>query len=290
MPAKGSKARKAKRSYAGKIGPAWRHLVAMRLVGFLAFTALLALSTAVDAQLPSTIDPTRFDRADRRSRALLWSIRCAQSVSMARARQEFGPLDSLGRIGQCVRVEGRSVGVFLDADTPFVSVKRFSAVDLGTHARRTAPVDTAAVLAVVRAEMAAYARGAAAFETEKRPYAPVAFRFDGDSIEVWLIPASLVMGPPFTVGGERGYLFSPDGRTLVRETDASRDYRPFVLPDTGAVRITSRGTSVPSLSELVLANGLNGAGRNVSIEWGGVTSALVGRGEQAAWMHLTPKP
>jgi hypothetical protein len=194
-------------------------------------------------------------------------------------------------MGQCVAVDGRNVGVFFDADSPYVAVKRFSAVDLGTHTRRTAPLDTSHVLAVVRAEQAAYSHGAnMPFEKENRPFAPVAFRFDGDSIEVWLIPASLVMGPPFTVGGERGYLFTPDGRTLVRETDAFGDYRPIAIPDTGAVNIGSRGTVIPSLSEFVLANALNDAGRSVSIQWAGITSVLAGRGGQAAWMHVGQKP
>jgi hypothetical protein len=266
-------------------------LASMRIVvGLLAVATLMSPLVAVHAQAPGGIDLVSFDRADRRARKLLWSIRCAQSVSMARARGEFGPPDSLGRIGQCVFMDGRSVGVFFDADTTFARATRFSAVELGSHARRTAPMDTAAVLAIARAELAAQSRGAGAFQTAHRPYAPMAFRFDGDSIEVWLIPASLVMGPPFTLGGERGYLVTPDGRTFVRETDGFGDYRPTVVPDTGIVHIVSRATSVPSLSEMVLANGLSSAGRSVSIEWAGVSSVLGPQGEQSPWVHLTRRP
>jgi hypothetical protein len=132
-------------------------------------TGLLALAGLVSplvarAQARAPIDQTGFDQADRRSRALLSSIRCARWVSVARAQQEFGPIDSLGHIGQ------------------------------------------------------------------------------------------------------------------------------FTVPDTGVVNVPSRGTTVPSLSELVLANGLNDAGRSVAIQWAGITSALVGRGDQAVWMHLTRKP
>lgn len=262
--------------------------IAVGLVALVGFVSPMAAR----AQTQATVDQARFDQADRRSRVVLWSIRCAQGVGMARARQEFGPADSLGHIGQCVTIDGRTVGVLLDADSPYVAVKRFSAVDLGSHTRRTAPLDTSRVLAVVRAEQAAYWHGAdKPFENANRLYAPLAFRFDGDSIEVWLVPASLIMGrPTFTVGGERGYLFTPDGRTLVRETDAFGDYRPIAVPDTGAVNIASRGTTVPSLSELVLANGLHGAGRSVAIQWAGVTSTLVGQGDRAVWMHLTRKP
>jgi hypothetical protein len=263
----------------------------MRIViALLGAAVVLAPLAASRAQVPATVDQVKFDQADRRSRALLQGIRCAQSIGMARARQEFGPLDSLGRIGQCVVVDGHSIGVFLDADSPFVSANRFAAVDLSVHTRRAAPLDTSRVLAVVRAEYAAYARGTEAYYKEKRRYSPMAFRFDGDSIEVWLIPVSLVRGPPFTLGGERGYLFTPDGRTLVRETDAFGDYRPVAVPDTGTVSIISRGTSIPSLSELVFANGLNGAGRTVAIEWGGVTSVLAGPGDRAVWVHLARRP
>src|SRR5512138_1051276 len=81
------------------------------------------------AQTSSAVDLAAFDKADRRSRALLRTLRCARGISMARARQEFGPPDSLGHIGQCVTVDGRAIGVFLEADTPFVRTTRFSAVD-----------------------------------------------------------------------------------------------------------------------------------------------------------------
>jgi hypothetical protein len=248
--------------------------------------ALLSPLRTAASQASSAVDQLAFDKSDRRAQRVLWSLRCARSVSMARARREFGPLDSLGHIGQCVYLDGRTVGVFMDADSQFVRTTRFSAVDLDSHERRTAPMDTMAVLAMARAELTAHARGGPAFLAEKRQYSPMVFRFDGDSIEVWLIPTSLLMGPSLTLGGERGYLFSPDGRTLVREVDASADYRSVVVPDTGAVNIVSRSASLPSLSELVLANGLNSRGRNVAIIWGSVSSVLAGQGSQAAWLHV----
>jgi hypothetical protein len=266
----------------------------MRIVLCLLVVAALLHSPVARAQSSARLDAAAFDRADRRARELLRTIRCARSVSMARARGEFGPPDSLGSDGQCTVIDGRSIGVFFDTDSPYVAARRFVAVDLASHTRRAAPLDTSGILALVRAEQAVYAHGGAEpFKQENRPFAPLAFRFDGDSIEVWLIPVSLIMGPTFTLGGERGFLFTPDGRTLIRESDGFADYRPFIIPDTGTVHIISRSaapTTLPSLSEMVLANSLNYAGRDVAIQWGGITSVLTGRGERAMWAQIVPTP
>jgi hypothetical protein len=263
----------------------------LRRILMIAFgAATLSPVGILSAQRANQVQASDFDRADRRSRALISTVRCAQQVSMARARGRFGPVDSLGRFGQCVAVDHRFIGVFMEVDTQFVSTTRFAAVDLAAQARRTAPMDTAAVVALARAEWAAQSRGAESFASANRQYTPMTFRFDGDSIEAWLIPVTLLMGPPFSLGGERGYVFTPDGRTLVREIDASRDYRTVVVPDTGTVHLVSREQAVPALSEFVLANALNGAGRSVSIDMPGVSSVLVGRGAAAIWMHVLHKP
>lgn len=253
---------------------------------FLFFAATAALAPAAFAQSLPPERAARFDRGDRLSRALLSMIRCSGMVGNARAEGRFGPIDSLGHDGQCMAVNGKWVGMFFDADSTFTHVTRFSAVDFVTRARRTEPLDTSAVLAVANAELAAQLRGVKAFEDAKRPYAPMAFRFDGDSIEVWMLPVAVLSGRPPFVGGERGYHYTPDGRTLVRETDSFADFRPLTIPDTGTVYITSRSTDVPTLSEFLLANALNGQGRMVSIRlpWG--QSTLVGRGAQSMWVQL----
>jgi hypothetical protein len=255
-----------------------------RLVALLAIIALTRLPR-LGAQSPDAAQARDFDRADRRARSLIGTVRCAGSVSSARSQGLFGPIESLGSMGQCVMVDGRYVGVFAEVDTAFVRPTRFAAVDLATRTRRTAPLDTAAVLALGRAELAAQQRGAGAFAKANRQYAPLAFRVDGDSIEVWLFPVAILTGDPPSVGGERGYVFSPDGRTVAREVNAFDDFRALALPDTGTVRIASRELAVPSLSELVLTNLLNDAGRQVSIETQRETATLVGRGGQAMWLR-----
>ena len=148
---------------------------------------------------------------------------------------------------------------------------------------------TSSLSSGVRASRDAQLRGAPAFETENRQYTPMPFRFDGDSIEVWLFPIAVIAGPPLTVGGERGYVYSPDGRTLARTIDASATWRTFALADTGVVRIPSDQARTPLLSELVIANVLHGAGHRVLIEMREVSSALVGERESPAWMHVNTK-
>jgi hypothetical protein len=253
-------------------------------------TALLPPLPPLTAQAQVPSQTLAFDRADRRAQRLIASVRCAQQSAEARSQGIFGPPDSLGGSGQCVLMEGRFVGVFMDVDTQFTKATHFVAVDLARHVRRVTPMDTAAALAVARAEWAAQVRGAQAFAVADRPYAPLSFRFDGDSIEVWLFPVAVLRGRPPTVGGERGFVFAPDGRTLVREVDAFASYRSFTASDTGTFFILSRENAVPTLSELVLANLVNGLGRSVTIDMTQVSSTLVGRGAQAVWLQVIKKP
>jgi hypothetical protein len=268
--------------------PMGRHLLAMVVGATALLPPLRPLSAQAQIQIPE--QAVAFDRADRRAQRLIAEVRCAQQIAEARSQGLFGPPDSLGGSGQCALVEGRFVGMFVDVDTQFLTPTRFAAVDLARHARRVTPMDTSATLAVARAEWAAQVRGAHAFEVAKRPYAPLSFRFDGDSIEVWLFPVAVLSGRPPTVGGEWGFVFTPDGRTLAREIDAFAAYRSFTASDTGTFFIPSRQTTVPTLSELVLANLMNGVGRTVTIDMKQVRSTLIGRGAQAVWVQTIRKP
>jgi hypothetical protein len=234
----------------------------------------------------------QFDRVDRESRALIGTFRCARMVGDARQRGLFGPIDSLGHRGGCAVVNGQFVGVFLDADSQFTRATRFAAVDLAMHRRRTGPVDTAATLGVAQAEQTAMLKGTGVFEKADRAYAPMTFRFDGDSVEVWLITMSNIAGDPFSVGGEHGYIFSPDGRTLAREVDASADFRQLEVPFNGIVHIPSHAVMVPTLSELVLANALNEMGwpAQVTIDMQRQSATLRGRGPAAMWAFVPRTP
>ena len=212
---------------------------------------------------------------------------CARNTGRARAAGLFGPSDSIGRRGQCLWIGGMSYGVFFDADSSFSSARQLRVVDLAKHTRYLEPVDTVGILAEARAANEAVLKGFPAFQRAQRQFAPVSFRMDGDSLEVWLIPAGSVMGPkPTTVGGERGYVYAPDGRTLVREIDAFDRFRTIEIPDSGRVRIVSREKDLPLVSELSVANLLHNEGRDVQIVTDAYTSILAGQGRNAIWLQL----
>ena len=179
-------------------------------------------------------------------------------------------------------VGSKTLGVFFDADTLFSHAQNVSAVDLGTRALTHEALDTAGILAVGRAQRTALRQGMPSFVTANRPFSPVAFRFEGDSIEVWLVPSSsITSADSLTVGGEMGMVFSPDGRKLIREVDEAAKYRPVTVPATGLVNIESEEAEIPTLTELLLANVLNRKGRDVSIDMKNESALLQGE----AWMH-----
>jgi hypothetical protein len=248
-------------------------------------------ATQVYGQLPArqsdSLRAAAFDRLDRTSRTLLWTIGCAQEIGAARRKGVFGPVDSAGRLGQCFRQEGRTFGAFFNADSTFTKADHLRVLEVASGALYMGRVDTAAMLAQARAQDDAERRGFASFERERRRFAPLSMRSDGDSIEVWLIPyGALMVRAPSTVGGERGYIYSPDGRTLAREVDAFDRYRAISIPDSGRVEILSREENLPLVSELIVTNDLHDNGREVQVVTREYTSQLVGRGSAAVWIQL----
>lgn len=255
-----------------------------------AWVPILSLAFSIggvsQAQTSTREEANAFDRADRESRELLSVIRCARQAALARMEGAFGPIDSLGHSHQCLRINNRWAAAFADIDTSFTTARRVVAVDLGSRARIDQPIDTTALIALERAELTAQRRGAKEYRSARRPYTPVSMRFDGDTIEVWLIPASLIMGEARTVGGERGYVFTPDGKQVVREIDSFADYRTVEVADSGQVRIVSSQISVPTISEFILANALHDSARSVAIVTRNRTSRLVPSPGGDVWLHV----
>lgn len=232
-------------------------------------------------------DAATFDLQDRRAQNLLVALRCAQRVSELRAQGRFGPADSLGRSGHCLRTGGEWVGVFLDTDSTGTRLVRASSVSLRDGARLPATPDTASLLARQRATRAALDRGYPAYVEAERQFGPVTLHPEPDSLQVWLVPVEVLAGR--ALGGERGYLFRPDGTGAPEEVDAFASYRPFSVPDTGTVTIESREEEIPLLSEMVMANLVNERGRPVMIATRMFVSTLVGAASGAVWLHH-PRP
>jgi hypothetical protein len=250
---------------------------------------LCAPSFRAQAQ-PVLSDSSRavaFDRLDRTSRMLIATVDCARATAGARAQGLFGPPDSVGRWGQCLHKDGRAFGVFFTPDSTFATAKNLRVVDFANSVRYRGNVDTTAILAEARAAREGVRKGMPSFVSAQRQFAPLSIRSDGDSIEVWLLPAGLFVGRTApTVGGERGFIYSPDGRTLAREIDASDRFRTISIPDSGGVEIRSSEDNLPLVSELIATNLLHDRGRDVQVVTNAYTSRLVGQGSSAAWVQI----
>ncbi|MFL5483577.1 MAG: hypothetical protein ACJ8AK_15450 [Gemmatimonadaceae bacterium] len=258
------------------------------MAAVVAVTVVSAATVAAQtrANRSDSIRAVAFDRLDREARTMLSTIDCARKTARARAAGLFGPNDS-GRRGQCLRISDRPYGVFFTPDSTFTTANHMSVVDLTSQSTYSGVIDTASVLGEAKAAHEALLKGFPSFRGAKRQFAPLSFRFDGDSIEVWLVPIGSVTAPrSTTVGGERGYVYSPDGRTMAREVDAFDRFRSISVPDTGVAMIFSREDDLPLLSELLVANLLHGDGREVQIVTNTYASQLTGREPNSVWLQL----
>jgi len=258
------------------------HLDLRRLV---IIAALVAAPTTLTAQMQPVVSDDRarlFDSADREAQSVAWVIECAQMSARARMSGVFGAVDSIGPYGLCVRIGATRHGVFLEADSALTRATNVRLVNFGTMARSTVPLDTAALLGELRAKRVAMRRGAPTFVAERRQFAPFSYRDEKDGrVRVWLIPVSLFDGE--ALGGERWWVFAPDGATVLEAHDAGAQWRSFTIPATREVRISSTEADIPLLSEFLLANLLARAGRVPTIVTGTHASTLVGN----SWVQVT---
>ncbi len=256
------------------------------LAGFALPLAAQTDSARRDTTAPSSEIPSQaFDRVDRRARLLIATVECAVMTSQARAAGVFGPPDSLGRAGLCLRQHGRTLGAFLTPDSTFTEAHLLSLVDLTRRERYTGAVDTSAILAELHATRRGIEEGYEPFNRENRQFAPFSMRVEGDSIEVWLLPVEQLVSPkPVSLGGERGFVFTPDGKTLVRRHDAFDRYRRITAPDTGVIELQSLEDDVPLMSELMLLNRLYRQQRDVRLLLPRYSAQLAGPEPNSFWV------
>jgi hypothetical protein len=257
----------------------------------LATAATFLCATPAYAQTQSSLSESNraatFDRLDRTSRMLIATVSCARRSAEARANGLFGPPDSLGRKGLCLLKDGRALGMFFTPDSTFTKALNLRVLDLASGVRYLGPVDTIAILAETRVAREALLKAYPAFQREKRQFAPFSMRTDADSIEVWLLPVGLLMGrTPSTVGGERAFIYTPDGRTLAREIDASDRYRILAIPDSGKVEILSQEDDLPLVSELIATNLLHDRGRSVQLVTKAFAAQLIGSDSNSTWIQI----
>jgi hypothetical protein len=218
---------------------------------------------------------------------LIATVGCARRSAEARTNGLFGPPDSLGRRGQCLRKDGHAYGVFFTPDSTYTKALNLRVLDLANGVRYLGAVDTTAILAETRVTGEALLKGFPSFQREARQFVPLSMRTDGDSIEVWLLPVGILMGrSPSTVGGERAFIYSPDGRTLARAIDASDRYRSLAIPDSGNVEILSQEEDLPLVSELIVTNILHDRGRAVQLVTKMFGAQLIGTGSNSTWVQM----
>ena len=251
----------------------------------LAFAIAAAIHvTPLFAQTPARAAP--FDRLDKTARAAMATVRCAKKVGEARANGVFGPIDSLGRSGMCFSNNAGVFGAFVTADSSYTNATRLSVVDLNKGTKFEGRVDTAAILAQSRATRDGLTRGFPDFTRDNRQFLPVTFRSAGDSIEVWLLPATLFMGTmPGSTGGDRAFIYSPDGKTLAREINATDRYQVLTIPDSGQISIPSRENDLPLVSEMIAADRIHFQKREVQIVTKTYSSSLTGPEGSEIWVH-----
>ena len=215
---------------------------------------------------------------------------CGQNAGYLRGVGVLGPADSVGRTGLCLRQDGRALAAYFTPDSSYSKAVDLRVLDVADSAWYRGRVDTSAILAQARAAAEAVRKGFPSYQHRRRAFSPVSIRSDGDTIEIWLLPLGLFVQPtPTAVGGERGYIYSPDGRTLVREIDAFDRHRALAVPDTGLVEIISMEDDLPLVSELLVTNRMHGKGREVRIVTDAVISQLV-RGPPEVWLQLKRRP
>ena len=262
--------------------------IRVREVGTTAIRVIV-LVVATAAALCAQTDPAfnaDFDVADRRAQTLAWTVECYSrfGLLLQSYRIASNPTrESLGPANVCFTDGGRRVLANLSVDAAARRLTKLLVVDLGTGAAVTTPLDTARLVNEAIAEEAAVARNVGMPDSVSAGYMPFSMRFDGDTIEVWMVKRDVFDFRQLRVGGELGYIFSPDGRTLVREVGTVQSYRQLGGPASQSTTIESREARIPSLSELLVANMLASRGAQVTIQTASRASTLMPGGTM--WMH-----
>lgn len=228
-----------------------------------------------------------FDRADRRAQTLAWTIECYSQFGVLVQRGAIASIPSTASVGGttvCFREGNRRAAANFTLRPDATGFAQFVAVHLASGEALTTPLDTTRLRDEGFALRSAIRRNVAMPDSISREYLPISMRTTADSIEIWMLRSRMFQGLEFSVGGELGYVFSPDGRALVREIGSTGTYRTLDIEPGRPVMITSVETRMPTTSELLLANLLAARGAPVSVQTATLRSTLMTGATM--WVHV----
>ena len=260
-------------------------------IGAAAVASMSAAAVSVaSAQGSDSAHAVAFDRMDRRARDVdLW-LQWLMRTEDVRKSGQFGAVDSVGKHGMCVARHDELLGVLFNSDSACSEAHDARVISLARKTREVTPFDTAGMIAECRAMYTGLRSGALPDNQTAWQFAPSVIRSDGDTIEVWLVPTALLMGESeIALGGERGFLFAPNGKTLVRHIDARPKQRVFRVPADGPIAIPSSKDDIPLLTELFAVNTFHLRGRAASVSTKTFNSALVGAEPNSMWLQMRIK-
>jgi len=205
-----------------------------------------------------------------------------------RSAGRFGPPDSVSVAGQCIEAGNRTVGVFFDVVPGTTTLRNVRSVTVSDGQPYAGSLDTLLLRRRLYLLDQAMRRTKARSDSAGLLRGPFVIWPRGDSIQAWVIPLNVLTGT--AVGGEQGFRYSSNVRTMVGEVDAFAKYRPIAVPTSGTFKIESLEEEMPLLSEVLVANRLNNRGLTVTIVTHRYTSTLAGQGGLASlWVHMPRK-
>ncbi len=253
------------------------------------FTVVVAalVSRVAAAQMNSPEFSRDFDRVDRQARQITTQFSCVVDLKGLAESGVATTADTSGAYMMCATLGGRLVGILGKVDSSYKRFLKFAAFDPERRARITTPLDTAEALILLTSQ----SRAAYAMKDDGTQFLPlVAIRADS-GIHVWVVPGSIIPMPVPQVGGEYHFLISADGRKILR-ADSAAPKRPIPRPP-GSSRawvIETGSDSVPTFSEMLLANFLSKAGHSATLAMKTKTAQLVGDFDMAVWVFMPRKP
>lgn len=254
---------------------------------FRATLLVVLCGSAATSQGPSTFS-SDFDRADREAQTVVEHLKCYIDLAATVKHDSVALHRFMANDVICALLGGRMLGAIVATDSTWKHVTDLIMIDPVKRVQIAPSVDTTELLTLIRAERyAKWLDAGAGDSTEAFP--TVVYRAD-TTIRVWIIPPTIMPRRPgtATTGGERLYVFPRDAKKELYAVPAParRDIKGLV---NGEWIIDSRSDSIPTFSELLLANMLFMNRDPVSIVMPTRIAKLVGPPGMGMWVFFPNK-